>query len=342
MATGSALTLRHVSPRPPVSMSPSASPSPSPSFSSFPHSLPKRRTRSSSLVASASRVPMPPVDFNDPFISGLNAADSFDFWPKLPKSPDFSRYQDVVASSSYTPSHPGKSLQGPTPPAHIDENRLLMEPPPDLESKLIFARIVCLCLPLVPAVSELVIAELLYLQGVNPQEPIYMHINSTGTARDDGEPVALESEGFAVYDTMMSVKNEVHTLLIGTAAGHACLLLAAGTKGKRYMMPRARALIQQPRMPSFGEMSTSDLVSRAREALIQRNKFAELLGKHTGNSFEKVEKLMRAPFYMDFDKAKEFGLVDKMPVRGKDKIMADVPSPEEWDMRAGVAESREG
>ncbi|KAJ1699388.1 hypothetical protein LUZ63_007900 [Rhynchospora breviuscula] len=335
MATGSALTLRHLSPRPPVSMSPS----PSPSFSSSLHPLPKRRPRSS-LAASNPRFPMPPIDFNDPFVSGLNAADSFDFWPKLRKGPDFLPSLDVVASSSFAPSRPRESLEVKTPPAQIDETRLLTEPPPDLESKLLYARIVYLCLPLVPVVSELIIAELLYLQGMNPHEPIYLYINSTGTAGDNGEPVALETEGFAVYDTMMCLKNEVHTVLVGTAAGHASLLLAAGTKGKRYMFPRARALIQQPRMPSYGEMSTSDLVIRTREALIQRNKFAELIGEHTGNSFEKVEKLMRGPFYMDFNEAKEFGLVDKMPTR-KDKLMADVPSLDEWDIRAGITRTRE-
>ncbi|KAJ4817247.1 ATP-dependent Clp protease proteolytic subunit [Rhynchospora pubera] len=335
MATGSALTLRHVSPRPPVSISRS----PSPSFSSFLHPLPKRRPRSS-LAASNSRLPMPPVGFNDPFVSGLNAADSFDFWPKLRKGPDFSPSLDVVASSSFAPSRPRESLEVKLPPAHVDESRLATEAPPDPESHLLYARIVYVYLPLVPVVSELIIAQLLYLQGMNPYEPIYMYIHSTGTANDDGEPIALETEGFAVYDTMMSLQNEVHTVLVGPAAGHACLLLAAGTKGKRYMFPGARALIQQPRMPSYGEMPTSDLVIRTREALIQRNKLAELIGKHTGNSFEKVEKLMRAPFYMDFDKAKEFGLVDKMSAE-KEMLMADVPSQAEWDIRAGIAEARE-
>ncbi|KAF3322799.1 hypothetical protein FCM35_KLT12788 [Carex littledalei] len=334
MATGSVLTLRH------VSLPPSISTSHSPSLSFSPHSLSKRRPRSS-LMVSNSRAPMNPVELNSPFMSSFNSDDSFDLFPKSRKAPDNLPLLDVVASSTFTPSltRSRKSLQAVTR-TRIDDYRQLMEPPPDLDSDLLYHRVVYINLPFVPAVTELIVSCLLYLQAMDPNEPIYMYINSIGTFREDYEPVALESEGFAIYDCMMSLTNEVHTVLLGTAVGHSSLLLAAGTKGKRYMMPHVRAFLQQPRMSAYGEMPTSDLVRRTREALIQRNKLIELLAKHTGNSFEKVEKLMRQPYSMYFKEAKEFGLVDKSLVRG-DKIRAARPTKKEILKRAKILEKRQ-
>ncbi|KAI4995902.1 hypothetical protein ZWY2020_038010 [Hordeum vulgare] len=131
-------------------------------------------------------------------------------------------------------------------------------PPPDLPSLLLHGRIVYIGMPLVPAVTELIVAQLMYLDWMNSSEPAYIYINSTGTARDDGEPVGMETEGFAIYDAMMRMKTEVHTLCIGAAAGHACLVLAAGKKGKRYMFP----------MP---------------KVVYNRNTLVKLLARHTGN-----------------------------------------------------------
>uniref|UniRef100_A0A453I476 ATP-dependent Clp protease proteolytic subunit n=1 Tax=Aegilops tauschii subsp. strangulata TaxID=200361 RepID=A0A453I476_AEGTS len=136
---------------------------------------------------------------------------------------------------------------------------------------------------MVPAVTELIVAQLMYLDWMNSSEPAYIYINSTGTARDDGEPVGMETEGFAIYDAMMRMKTEVHTLCIGAAAGHACLVLSAGKKGKRYMFPHAKALIQQPRIPSYGMMQASDVVIRAKEVVHNRNTLVKLLARHTGN-----------------------------------------------------------
>ncbi|XP_006650069.3 ATP-dependent Clp protease proteolytic subunit-related protein 3, chloroplastic [Oryza brachyantha] len=209
-------------------------------------------------------------------------------------------------------------------------------PPPDLPSLLLHGRIVYIGMPLVPAVTELVVAQLMYLEWMNSKEPVYIYINSTGTARDDGEPVGMESEGFAIYDAMMRMKTEIHTLCIGAAAGHACLVLAAGKKGKRYMFPHAKAMIQQPRIPSYGTMQASDVVIRAKEVVHNRNTLVRLLARHTGNPPEKIDKVMRGPFYMDSLKAKEFGVIDKILWRGQEKYMANMLSPEEWDKVAGV------
>ncbi|XP_043710643.1 ATP-dependent Clp protease proteolytic subunit-related protein 3, chloroplastic [Telopea speciosissima] len=189
---------------------------------------------------------------------------------------------------------------------------------------------------LVPAVTELVIAELLYLQYMDPKEPIYLYINSTGTTRDDGETVGMESEGFAIYDAMMQLKNEIQTVAVGAAIGQACLLLAAGKKGRRFMMPHAKAMIQQPRVPSSGLMPASDVLIRAKEVVTNRDTLVKLLSRHTGNSIETVADLMKRPFYMDSTRAKDFGVIDKILWRGQEKIMADAASPEEWDRIAGV------
>ncbi|CAM0873149.1 unnamed protein product [Alopecurus aequalis] len=197
-------------------------------------------------------------------------------------------------------------------------------PPPDLPSLLLHGRIVYIGMPL------------MYLDWMDSNEPAYIYINSTGTARDDGEPVGMETEGFAIYDAMMRMKTEVHTLCIGAAAGHACLVLAAGKKGKRYMFPHAKALIQQPRIPSYGMMQASDVVIRAKEVVHNRNTLVKLLSRHTGNPPEKIDKVMRGPFYMDSLKAKEFGVIDKILWRGQEKYMSDMLSPEEWDKVAGV------
>lgn len=210
------------------------------------------------------------------------------------------------------------------------------KPPPDLPSLLLHGRIVYIGMPLVPAVTELVIAEMLYLQWMDPKQPIYLYINSTGTTRDDGETVGMETEGFAIYDAMMQLKNEIETVAVGAAIGQACLLLAAGKKGRRFMMPHAKAMIQQPRVPSSGQMPASDVLIRAKEVINNRDTLVKLLAKHTGNPVETVSKLMRRPFYMDSIKAQEFGVIDKILWRGQEKIMADALSPDEWDKRAGI------
>jgi len=228
-------------------------------------------------------------------------------------------------------------------PAQVERSMSYAEhrpkrPPPDLPSLLLNGRIVYLGMPLVPAVTELIIAELMYLQYVDGKEPIYLYINSTGTTRDDGESVGMEYEGFALYDAMMMLSNEIYTVGVGAAIGHACLLLAAGAKGKRYMMPHAKAMIQQPRAPSTGLMQASDVLLRAKEVIKNRDTFVDLMAEHTGNSKETVAQKMRRPFYMSSVKAREFGVIDKILWRGQEQMMSDVAPPEYWDKNANIKE----
>ncbi|KAJ0015267.1 hypothetical protein Pint_19776 [Pistacia integerrima] len=284
------------------------------SISSSSSSFPSRRSNprpvktlfAASCIGSkaSAKIPMPPINPKDPFLSKLASVAA--------KSPE--TWRDQVSYNEHRPRRP----------------------PPDLPSLLLHGRIVYIGMPLVPAVTELVVAELMYLQWMDPKEPIYIYINSTGTTRDDGESVGMETEGFAIYDAMMQLKNEIHTVAVGAAIGQACLLLAAGSPGKRFMMPHAKAMIQQPRVPSSGLMPASDVLIRAREAITNRDTLVELLAKHTGNSQEAVANVMRRPFYMDSTRAREFGVIDKILWRGQETIMADVAPPEAWDKNAGI------
>ncbi|KAK4427644.1 ATP-dependent Clp protease proteolytic subunit-related protein 3, chloroplastic [Sesamum alatum] len=292
------------------------------------------RSRRSLGATNSTKIPMPPVNPKDPFLSKLAsvAATSPDTLLNRPRNSDTPPFLDIFDSPKLmaTPAQVERSVS-------YNEHRP-RRPPPDLPSLLLHGRIVYIGMPLVPAVTELVIAELMYLQWMDPKEPIYLYINSTGTTRDDGETVGMETEGFAIYDALMQLKNEIHTVCVGAAIGHACLLLAAGTKGKRFMMPHAKAMIQQPRVPSSGLMPASDVLIRAKEVIINRDTLVKLIAKHTENSEETVATVMKRPFYMDSVKAKEFGVIDKILWRGQEKIMADAAPPEAWDKGAGIRE----
>ncbi|KAG9444559.1 hypothetical protein H6P81_015899 [Aristolochia fimbriata] len=282
-------------------------------------------------TASAS-IPMPPVSPRDPFLRKLASVAASSPETLLPpsKNPDAPPYLDLFETPKLmaNPAQVERSVS-------YNEHRP-RKPPPDLPSLLLHGRIVYIGMPLVPAVTELVIAELMYLQWMDPKDTIYLYINSTGTTRDDGETVGMETEGFAIYDAMMQLTNEIQTVAVGAAIGQACLLLAAGKKGKRYMLPHAKAMIQQPRVPSSGLMPASDVLIRANEVIKNRDTLVKLLATHTGNSTETVAKAMRRPFYMDSMKAQEFGVIDKILWRGQESIMADAATPEEWDRRSGI------
>ncbi|TVU47093.1 hypothetical protein EJB05_06673, partial [Eragrostis curvula] len=151
-------------------------------------------------------------------------------------------------------------------------------PPPDSPSLLLHGQIVTLGMPLVPAVTELAVAQLMYLEWMNSKEP-------TGTARNDGEPVGMESEGFAIYDAMMRMKTEVLSthFCIGAAAGHACLVLAAGKKAKHYMFPHAKAIAY-----SFIWDDAKHFVIREKGVVHNRNTLVKLLARHTENPPDKI------------------------------------------------------
>jgi ATP-dependent Clp protease protease subunit len=183
-------------------------------------------------------------------------------------------------------------------------------PPPDLPSLLLKERIVYLGLPLVPAVTQLIIAELLYLQYEDPEKPINIYINSTGTSSYSGEPVGFETEAFAICDTMRYIKPPVHTICIGSAMGMAAMLLSAGTKGCRASLPNASIVLHQPRSYTRGQ--ATDIQIRAKEVLANKQTMISILSRNTGQPPEKIIKDMDRMFYLTPQMAVEYGLIDRV------------------------------
>lgn len=183
-------------------------------------------------------------------------------------------------------------------------------PPPDLPSLLLKERIVYLGMPLVPAVTELIIAELLYLQYEDPEKPIKIYINSTGTSSYSGDPIGFETEAFAICDTIQYIKPPVHTICLGTAMGMAAMLLAAGTKGCRASLPHASIVLHQPKAYTRGQ--ATDIQIRAKEVLANKTSMIDILAQHTGQLPDKISKDMDRLLYMTPDEAKEYGLIDRV------------------------------
>ena len=193
-------------------------------------------------------------------------------------------------------------------------------PPPDLQSLLLKERIVYLGLPLYSSddlkrqvgidVTELIIAQLLFLQFDDPDKPIYFYINSTGTSWYGGDAIGFETEAFAICDTINYVKPPVHTICIGQAMGTAAMILSAGSKGYRASLPHATIVLNQTKSGARGQ--ATDIQIRAKEVLENRKTFLEILAKNTGQSTEKIQKDTDRMFYMTPETAKEYGLIDRV------------------------------
>jgi ATP-dependent Clp protease, protease subunit len=183
-------------------------------------------------------------------------------------------------------------------------------PPPDLPSLLLKERIVYLGMPLVPAVTELIVAELLYLQYEDPEKPIRIYINSTGTSSYNGEPIGFETEAFAICDTLQYIKPPVHTICIGSAMGMAAMLLAAGTKGCRASLPNATIVLHQTK--SYARGQATDIQIRAQEVLANKKTMIDILSANTGQPPEKISRDMDRLLYMTPEQAKEYGLIDRV------------------------------
>lgn len=188
--------------------------------------------------------------------------------------------------------------------------------PPDLQSLLLKERIVYIGMPLVASVTELVVAELLYLQYDDPEKPIYIYINSTGTTREDGEPVGYETEAFAICDTLGYIKPPIHTICIGNAVGAAAVLLSSGTKGLRASLPNATIVLRQPK--SYARGQATDIQIQAKEVVDNRDTMRHILSRNTGQSIDKLAKDMDRLFYMTPADAREYGLIDRVLESRKD------------------------
>ncbi|MFQ5574396.1 MAG: ATP-dependent Clp protease proteolytic subunit, partial [Terriglobia bacterium] len=156
--------------------------------------------------------------------------------------------------------------------------------------------------------ANVVIAQLLHLESEDPEKDINIYINSPG-----GSITSF----LAIYDTMQYVKPDVSTICLGQAASGAAVILAAGTKGKRYGLPTSRVLIHQPHGGASGQAVDIDIW--AREMLRYRKLLDEMLSKHTGQSVDKVSKDTDRDFIMDAKEAKKYGIIDEVVVHRKKK-----------------------
>ena len=171
----------------------------------------------------------------------------------------------------------------------------------DIYSRLLTERIIFLGTPIDDTVSNLMIAQLLHLESDDPDKDINLYINSPG-----GEITGL----FAIYDTMQYIKPDVSTICIGQAASAAAVLLAAGAKGKRFVLPHARILIHQPHGGASGQ--AVDIEIQAKEIIRMRELLDNILSHHTGQEVEKVARDTDRDFIMSALEAKDYGIVDEV------------------------------
>ena len=150
-------------------------------------------------------------------------------------------------------------------------------------------------------VSNVVVAQLLFLESENPDKDIHLYINSPG---------GLVTAGLAVYDTMQFIKPDVSTMCVGQAASMGALLLAGGAEGKRYCLPHSRMMIHQPLGGFQGQASDVDI--HAREILRTRERLNDILAAHTGQPIERIRTDTDRDRFMEANEAQEYGLVDEV------------------------------
>lgn len=155
-------------------------------------------------------------------------------------------------------------------------------PPPDLPSLLLQNRIVYVGMPLVPSVTELVIGQLLCLSYDNPDAEITLYINSPGTNSPDGKPFSFDTEAFAIADTLLFIPCPIRTVCVGQAFGTAAMLLGLGQKGKRFALPNASIMLNQPRSRARGQ--AVDVAIKSAEISNNRRTTNELLAKVSESS----------------------------------------------------------
>ena len=179
----------------------------------------------------------------------------------------------------------------------------------DIYSRLLKERIIFLTGPVDDMVSSLICAQLLYLESENPSKDISFYINSPG---------GIVTAGLAIYDTMNYVRPDISTVCFGQAASMGSLLLASGTKGKRYGLPHSRIMIHQPSGGFQGQAADIDI--HAREILSLRERLNQIYANHTEQAIDIIEKRMDRDSFLSPEEAKEFGLIDDVVDSRKDLI----------------------
>jgi ATP-dependent Clp protease protease subunit len=171
----------------------------------------------------------------------------------------------------------------------------------DIYSRLLKERIIFLSGPIDDYISNLVVAQLLFLESENPEKDISIYINSPG---------GVISSGLAIYDTMQFIAPKVSTLCIGQAASMGSLLLAGGEKGKRFALTNSRIMIHQPLGGFQGQ--ASDFEIHAKEMLLVKHKVNEILAKHTGKTLKKIEQDTDRDNFLNAKEAKTYGIIDEI------------------------------
>ena len=187
----------------------------------------------------------------------------------------------------------------------------------DVFSRLLMDRIVFLGTEINDDVANIIIAQLLFLEADGPGKDIQLYINSPG-----GDV----SAGLAIYDTMQHLSSPVCTMCMGMAASMACFLLATGRKGKRSALPHARIMMHQPH-GGTGKGTAADIEIAAKEILYLRAKMFELLGKHTGQPLERIEREFDRDYYMSAEDARRYGIIDHVVQAvpgGEERVVARV------------------
>ncbi|MEN9840507.1 MAG: hypothetical protein RL376_307 [Verrucomicrobiota bacterium] len=181
----------------------------------------------------------------------------------------------------------------------VIENNGRVERSMDIYSRLLKDRIIFIGTPIDDGVANVVIAQLLFLQMEDPKKDIHLYINSPG---------GVVTGGMAIYDTIRFLQCDVVTYCIGQAASMATVLLAAGTKGKRFALPHSRVMIHQPSGGAGGQ--ASDIAIAAKEILRWRQTLNQVIARHTGKTIAQLEKDTDRDYFLSAQEAKDYGLVD--------------------------------
>ncbi|MDC2966332.1 ATP-dependent Clp endopeptidase proteolytic subunit ClpP [Alphaproteobacteria bacterium] len=171
----------------------------------------------------------------------------------------------------------------------------------DIFSRLLKERIIFLTGEVNDAVSSVICAQFLFLESEDPKKDIFLYINSPG---------GVVSSGLAIYDTIQYIRPDVSTVCVGQAASMGSLLLASGTRGKRYCLPHSRIMTHQPSGGVQGQ--ATDIEIHAKEIINLRKKLNLIYEKHTGQSLNVIETMMERDYFMSADEAKKVGIVDKV------------------------------
>ncbi|OIN95950.1 ATP-dependent Clp endopeptidase, proteolytic subunit ClpP [Candidatus Desantisbacteria bacterium CG1_02_38_46] len=171
----------------------------------------------------------------------------------------------------------------------------------DIYSRLLKDRIILIGSPIDDMIANLIIAQLLFLEVEDPDKDIRLYINTPG---------GVVSAGLAIYDTMQYIKPQVSTICMGQAASLGALLLASGTRGKRFALPNTSILIHQPLGGAQGQ--ATDVGIQAREILRTKDKLDQILAHHTGQPIDRIQKDTDRDFFMTPEEAKEYGIIDEV------------------------------